>query len=370
MNIPPATQINRDVIGSPIEDLDTPALLLDGPASARNISRMAEFFRNRKSQLRPHFKNHKCTIIARRQLAAGSAVGITCAKLGEAEVLADAGIDDVLIANQLVGRRKLARLVELAGKINLKVAVDDIRQITAISEAASAAGVTVGILVEVDIGMNRCGVEPGEPAFQLAGEIRKLPGLRFDGIQAYEGHVVYNDDPVERAELLRKDMQQAIDTRRLIEDRGIPVGVISGGSSSTYNVTGLLEGVDEIQAGTYPTMDWCYARLAPEFEIALSVLARVISTQAGRAVLDVGLKGATAEFGLPRIKGHPEVELPTFTSEEHCIAPNGPGWRVGDTAELLPSHACTTCNLYRRMYVHEEGRVVDVWPIEGSGRLA
>ncbi len=366
----PRYEIDRDVIGSPIEDLDTPVLLLDGPASARNIARMAEFFRDRKSQLRPHFKNHKCTTIARRQLAAGSAVGITCAKLGEAEVLADAGVNDVLIANQLVGRRKLARLVDLAGRINLKVAVDDTRQITAISEAASAAGVTVGILIEVNIGMNRCGVEPGEPALRLAREIGKLPGLRFDGIQAYEGHVVYNDDAEQRAELVRQDMQLAIDTRRLIEQSGIPVGVISGGSSSTYNVTGLMEGVDEIQAGTYPTMDWRYAQLSPDFEVALSVLTRVISTQGDRAVLDVGLKGATAEFGLPRIKGHAEIELPSFSSEEHCIAPNAAGWNIGDIVELLPSHACTTCNLHRAMCVHEDGRVVDIWPIEGSGRLA
>ena len=363
-------RISRDVIGSRIEDLDTPALLLDGPASDGNIRRMADFFRDRTSRLRPHFKNHKCTTLARRQLDAGCAVGITCAKLGEAEVLAEHGVQDVLIANQVVGPRKIARLVQVAKKIDVAVAVDDAEQATVISEAAAAAGVTVGVLIEVDVGMERCGVPPGQPALELARRISAMPGLELRGIQAYEGHVVYNTDLEERTRLTRQSMQQAIDTRRLIEDHGIRVDVISGGSSSTYKITGLIDGVDEIQAGSYATMDWRYAELAPEFEVALSVLARVISKQPGRAVLDVGLKGVAAEFGVPRIKGHADVEIPSFSSEEHCVVKNVPNWRVGDAVQMLPSHACTTCNLHRRIHVHEEGRVVDVWPIEASGRLA
>jgi D-serine deaminase-like pyridoxal phosphate-dependent protein len=357
------------VIGSPIEDLDTPALLLDGPAAERNLRRMAEFFRGRKAQLRPHFKNHKCVTLARRQLAAGSAVGMTCAKLGEAEVLADHGFRDLLVANQVVGRRKIARLARLAGRVDLKVAVDDAVHVDALSEAAAAAGVSVGLLVEVNIGMDRCGVPPGEPALELARRILGRPGVRFAGLQAYEGHAVYVNDASQRAAQVRQSMELAVRTRRLIEEHGIPVGVISGGSSSTYQVTGLIEGVDEIQAGTYATMDCRYAEMAPEFEMALSVLARVISKRPGVAVLDVGLKGAGADFGPPRIKGFPEAEVPAFRSEEHCVVRGAAQWRVGDAVELLPSHACTTCNLHRQMVVHENGRVVDVWPIEASGRL-
>ncbi len=359
----------NDWIGTPLEDLDTPALLLDRSASDGNLRKMADFFRGRKCQLRPHFKNHKCVTLARRQLEAGSAVGMTCAKLGEAEVLADGGIDDVLIANQVVGRHKMARLVEVARRIDLKVAVDDIVQADAISQAAAEAGVTVGILAEVDIGTGRCGLAPGEPVLDLARAISSLGGLRFDGIQAYEGHAVYVDDLAERAQLVQEALDKALETRRLLERQGMEVRILSGGSSSTHEITGCIDGVDEIQAGSYATMDWRYAEMLPDFEVALSVLARVISKRPGVAVLDVGLKGAGCEFGPPRIQDHPMVEIPSFVSEEHCMVHNAPAWKIGQAVQLLPSHACTTCNLHRKMFVHEDGRVVDVWPIEGSGKL-
>ncbi len=362
---------DRRVIGSAIEDLDTPVLLLDGTACQRNLRRMAEFFRVRKTQLRPHFKNHKCPELARRQWEAGSLVGFTCAKLGEAEVLVEHGFEDVLIANQVVGCRKLGRLTTLAGRARVMVAIDEFEQARAISEAASAAGVTVGVVVEVDIGMGRCGVGPGEAAVKLVEKIVALDGLHFRGIQAYEGHAVYTNDPGRRRESVEQSMAQAVATRRQLEQRGIPVELISGGSSSTYAITGLIDGVDEIQAGTYATMDWRYAEMAPEFEIALSVLARVISKRPGVAVLDVGVKGAGAEFGPPKIKNTPQATVPSFMSEEHCVVRDAPdAWRVGDAVQLLPSHACTTCNLHRAVHVHEDGRVVDLWPIEGSGRLA
>jgi D-serine deaminase-like pyridoxal phosphate-dependent protein len=260
-------------------------------------------------------------------------------------------------------------LVRLAEKIDLRVAADHPDQATAISEAARAAGATVGILIEVDIGMGRCGVPPGEPALELARLVRSLPGVRFDGIQAYEGHLVYLTDLRERADRTREAMKLATDTRAIIQQHGIPVAVLSGGSSATYKITGEIEGVDEIQAGSYATMDWRYAQMVPEFEVALSVLTRVISKRPGMAVLDVGLKGAGAEFGSPRIKDHPGVEIRSFVSEEHCVVHHAPDWSIGEVLHLLPSHCCTTCNLHRQMYVHEEGRVEDVWPIEASGRL-
>lgn len=348
-SFPEADGAGRESIGSRIEDLDTPALLLDRRASDGNLRRMAEFFAGRSCRLRPHFKSHKCTALARRQLEAGSVVGFTCAKLGEAEVLAEHGFGDVLIANQVVGRGKTARLARLARKINLRVAVDHPDHLTALSEAATAEDATVGVLVEVDVGMGRCGVEPGEPALALAQQAASLPAVRFDGIQAYEGHLVYLDDADERDRRTRRALAEAVRTRRLIEDHGIPVGVVSGGSSATYKITGTIDGVDEIQAGSYATMDWRYAQLVPEFDVALSVLTRMISKRPGGAVLDVGVKGVGAEFGPPRIRDYPEVEIPFFRAEEHCVVHRAPDWPIGQPLHLLPSHGCTTCNLYRQM---------------------
>ena len=358
------------VIGCRIEELDTPALLLDWTLARGNIGRMAEFFRGRACRLRPHFKNHKCPALARHQVEAGQCAGLTCAKLGEAEVLAEHGFDDVLIANQVVGRPKIERLVALARRIRVQVAVDDAAQAATLAEAAAAAGATLGVLIEIDVGMGRCGVAPGEPALALARHVEGLPGLRFDGLQAYEGHAVYTNDLPRRAEMVRLAFGEAVRTRQLIESDGIPVRTISGGSSSTYRIAAEIAGVGEIQAGTYPTMDWRYAAMSPEFDVALSVLARVVSARPGTAVLDVGAKGLGSEFGPPRIQDHPEVETPAVLAEEHCVVQSAPRWRVGEVVRVLPSHACTTCNLYRQLYVHQDGRVIDAWPIAASGKLA
>jgi D-serine deaminase-like pyridoxal phosphate-dependent protein len=356
-------------IGRPITDLDTPTLLLDRAASDRNLARMAAYFRDRPARLRPHFKNHKCVTLAKRQLAAG-AVGMTCAKLAEAEILVEHGVTNVLIANQVVGPAKTARLAQLAMRAQIGAAVDHIDQARAISRAATSVGSIVRLFIEVDIGMGRCGVAPGAPALDLARRLTDLPGVQFAGLQAYEGHLVNVLDRVERTTRAQAAMQQAVDTRRMIEAAGIPVGCISGCSSATYDSTGALPGVDEVQAGTYATMDRQYHRLAPEFDIALSVLVRVISRPgADKAVLDLGVKGAGGEFGVPAIRDFPEVEVPFFLAEEHCVVLKSPDWGIGQLLHLIPSHACTTCNLHREMVVHENGLVVDVWPIEASGKL-
>ncbi len=357
-------------IGRSLADLDTPTLLLDRAASDRNLAKMAAFFRDRHAKLRPHFKNHKCVTLAKRQLAAG-AVGMTCAKLGEAEVLVEHGFEDVLIANQVVGAPKVARLARLATQAKVCVAIDHWDQAAAISQAATAAGAIVHLLIEVDIGMGRCGVQPGAPVMELVRRLDDLSGVRFAGLQAFEGHLVHVLDRAERTERATAAMQLALDTREMLETAGIPVGCVSGCSSATYNCTGVMEGVDEIQAGTYATMDRQYHRLVPEFEIALSVLVSVISRPgSGSAVLDLGVKGAGGEFGVPAIRDFPNVEIPFFLSEEHTVVRNAPDWDIGQMLHLIPSHACTTCNLYREMIVHENGFVVDVWPIEASGRLA
>ena len=199
-------------IGRALTELDTPTLLLDLAASDHNLTKMAAFFRDRPAKLRPHFKNHKCVTLAKRQLAAG-AVGMTCAKLGEAEVLVEHGFQDILIANQIVGEPKIARLVRLAPQAKIGVAIDHLEQAIAISKAATAAGTVVQLLVEVDIGIERCGVAPGVPSLELAKRVCDLRGVRFAGLQAFEGHLVNTLDRAERTRLARAGMQQAIDTR-------------------------------------------------------------------------------------------------------------------------------------------------------------
>ena len=357
--------MTHSVVGKSIHDIETPALLLDLDASDQNIARMASFFVDRHAKLRPHFKNHKCTKLAQRQLAAGSQVGMTCANITEAEVLASSGVKNILIANQVVGKSKLERLVQIADKCTMAVAVDNLSQATALSAAAAHRNVVIDLLIEVDIGMGRCGVDPGKPTLLLAQQILDLPGTRFRGLQAYEGHCVYVNDFAKRSQQALQSMMLGVETRQLLEENGVQVDVLSGCCSANYQITGCLEGVDEVQAGTYATMDWRYHQLVPEFEIALSILSTVISSRPDQVVLDVGAKGIGAEFGIPRIKNEPDIEIPFFGAEEHLVVRQIPAWQVGEKIEVHASHACTTCNLYPQIFVHQQGHVVDVWPIDG-----
>jgi D-serine deaminase-like pyridoxal phosphate-dependent protein len=357
--------------GRPLAEVDTPSLLLDADAFQANIARMAAFFSNRPCGLRPHFKSHKCTQISKRQLQAG-AVGITCAKLGEAEALAGAGVRDILIANEIVGPIKIARLVQLAKTAAPIVAVDSEENARMLSNAAVAAKVTIRTLVEVDIGMNRCGVQPGAKALALAQLLTTLPGIKFEGLQGYEGHSVDLRDPSERVEQTRAAMTLLVETRRLLERSGVPVNIVSGGGTGTYDVTGDFPGVDEVQAGSYAAMDWWYSEIRPEFRQALSILTTIISRpKPDIAIIDVGRKGIGAEFGIPRVKNPIGASVYKFGSEEHTSIslPKDSPLGVGGQIEIIPSHGCTTSNLYREFIVHRAGIVEDVWPIEGSGQL-
>ncbi len=357
-------------IGAPKFEIDTPALLINHELLERNIQKMADFFRAGPTKLRPHSKTHKCIQIAQKQIAAG-AVGITCAKLGEAEALAEGGIQDMLIANQIIGPIKIARLVQLAQQRNVMLAVDQSENIRELSEAASAAGVTMRCLVEVNVGMNRCGVEPGEPVLQLARQIAESPGLVFAGLQAYEGHLQNVMPFEERKARALTDMQKAVDAKRFVEDAGLPVPIISGGGTGTYNITGRIEGFTEIQAGSYATLDAKYKSVGADFENALTLLATVISRPTPElAVIDAGLKAMTPEFGMPTVL----VDGATFSgfSEEHgkvMLEGEARSLNVGDKIELIPSHGCTTINLHDTFYVMEDERLMDIWKIVARGKF-
>ena len=355
-------------LGAPKSELDTPALLINHEVLERNIQTMAAHFRGGKSRLRPHSKTHKSVQVAQKQIAAG-AVGITCAKLGEAEALSDGGIGDILIANQIVGPIKIARLVALAQRCRLAVAVDDAQNIRELSEAASAAGVTIGCLVEVNVGMNRCGVDTPEEALALAQQVAHSTGLRFGGLQAYEGHLQNYLPLEERETLVRAAMQRALDARAFIESAGLEVPLISGGGTGTFHITRHL--IDEIQAGSYATMDGQYKKVGAEFDNALTLLVTVISRpRPDLAVIDAGFKALTSEFGPPSVL----VDGATFGrfSEEHgtlTLEGDARQLRPGDKLELLPAHGCTTINLHDNFYVMEDERLMDVWPIVGRGKF-
>jgi D-serine deaminase-like pyridoxal phosphate-dependent protein len=354
-------------LGQPIGSIATPAPVVDLDLLEQNLRHMAAYFADRPCKLRPHFKSHKCVELARRQLAAGACTGITCAKLAEAEQLAAGGIRDILIANQVVGADKARRLAALNRHAIVRCAVDSLENALLLSGVATAAGVRIPVLLEVDIGMKRCGVPPGAPALELARELCRLPGLRFDGLQAYEGHVVDLPDPEERRRRTGDAVAQVIETRRELERAGLPVTMVSGGGTGTYDITGDLAGMDEVQCGSYALMDWMYARVRDEFVVARWILATIVSSHPGYAVADVGAKGLGCEWGKPLVAGRPEA-VARSVSEEHTTF-DGLRADVGDTVRLVPSHGCTTQNLYRRMWIERGGTIVDVWDIEGAGCL-
>lgn len=283
------------LIGQPISAIPTPAPVADLDLLEQNLRKMAGYFASRPSKLRPHFKSHKCVELSRRQLAAGACTGITCAKLAEAEQLAAGGIADILIANQVVGEDKARRLAALNRTATVRCAVDSLVSARQLSSAAMEAGVCISVLIEVDIGMKRCGVLPGAAAVKLAQEISRLPGLRFDGIQSYEGHIVTLPDLEERTRKVREAFAAAVATRRELESAGFPVAIFSGGGTGTYDITGNIEGIDEVQAGSYALMDWSYANVRPEFSVARWILATVISSHPTYSVVDVGTKGMGCE---------------------------------------------------------------------------
>ncbi len=353
-----------------MEALDTPALLLDLAAFERNVARMAAFFADKPAALRPHSKTHKCPQIAQRQLAAG-AIGITCAKVSEAEVMAAAGIDDILVANQVTGATKIERVTDLAGRCDLMIAADDAGNVAQLSAACVAKGVSLRVLVEVDIGMGRCGVQPGRPALDLARQVADAPGLGLAGLMGYEGHLVLTADPAEREARVRAAFAPLAETVALLEADGLPVSIVSGGGTGTYDVTGTLPFVTEVQCGSYVFMDTTYGAVRPEFEPSLSVLTTVVSRPVRqRVVVDAGLKAMSSEFGWPRPLYGTDLAV-HYLSEEHGVLDlaegghfeGGPGTKV----RFRPSHCCTTINLHDWLHVIQNGELVDVWPIAARG---
>ncbi len=353
-----------------LHEIPTPALVVDLAAMDRNIRRMAEFFAEGACKLRPHFKAHKTPAIARRQLEAGSCVGLTCATIGEAEVVAAERLTgDVLIANEVVGPGKAARVAALAERLDITVAVDSGFGLEDIAAAGRRTGVEIGVLVDVNVGLPRCGIAPGEPAVALAKLADQTDGVRLRGLMGYEGHVVGIEDRTEREARAAKAMDRLLSTARMVRDAGLRCDIVSGGGTGTFDITGRMEGVTEIQAGSYVLMDTAYAKLDIPFEQAFSVLGTVLSRpRPEQSAADNGHKAVTQDHGNPDVKGIDGASV-LFLSDEHATIalPSDSPLAVGDRIELWPSHIDPTINLHDVMYAIEGDDVVEIWPITARG---
>jgi D-serine deaminase-like pyridoxal phosphate-dependent protein len=361
--------------GDPVAAIDTPALLLDLEAFERNMERMAAALRGSGVRLRAHGKAHKCPEIARRQVARG-AVGICCQKVSEAAVFVEAGIDDVLVTNEVIGEAKLMHLADLARKARIGVLADDAGALHALAAVAKARGVTIDTYVEVDVGAGRCGVAPGEEAVALARQIAANPPLRFAGLHCYHGSAQHMRTPEERAAAIASAVEAAGRTKQGIEAHGIAVECVTGGGTGSF-VHERDSGVfNEVQAGSYAFMDRDYAdnRYGAgdvTFEHALFVRTTVMShATANRAIVDAGLKASSVDSGMPRVWRREDLRY-VKASDEHGVieAPSAQALCLGDALMLIPGHCDPTFNLYDELVCIRGDKVEAVWPISARGAL-
>jgi D-serine deaminase-like pyridoxal phosphate-dependent protein len=360
------TQPRKQTVPLLISQIRTPALLIDMDAMEANLKKMAAFFADGPTRLRPHYKNHKCVALARRQLAQG-AIGITCATLSEAEVLAGSGIQEILLANEIAGPIAIERFVQLSRTTDIIVGVDNERSIAALSAASAHAKVQLSVVVDVNTGLGRCGVSPGEPALALA-QLAVAQGLRFRGLTGYEGHCVRLPPGADKVRATQQAMENLVLSANLIRSVGLAVEIVSAGGTGTYSISGRVPGVTEIQGGSYLLMDTDYQTVCEDFNLALSVLGTVISrTGNERLILDIGLKEISSERGLPVLKNVGGARLRKLNAE-HAIVdivdPHFPA-QVGDQLELWAHYSDATVNLHRRMFGMRDGRVEETFIVEG-----
>lgn len=348
-----------------LEHIETPALVLDLDLMEANMRKMDAMLEGSSIRLRPHYKSNKCTAIAHMQINAG-AKGITCAKLSEAEDLILSGIEDVLIANQVVAPAKIARLAALAKCCHLGVCVDNAQNVTDLQSAAAFQNSTIYCLVEYDIGMNRCGVHTKEEVLALAQQITACPNLKFEGIQAYAGNIAHEHDLEKRkaeSEIIKKKLA---DLKQYLEDNDIPVKEISGISTGTVKFHAKDSVYTEIQSGSYLFSDTTYHAVGIDFHHSLFVLASVINKHNGAIITDAGLKSVSADQNPPLFKGY--EEYPVAMSEEHSAIYADLPLEIGDRLLMIPSHCCTEMNLHDFIYFIRDGKVVDRVPINSRGK--
>ncbi|MEO8629232.1 MAG: DSD1 family PLP-dependent enzyme [Betaproteobacteria bacterium] len=367
--LPPAT------IGMTLDEVDTPALLLNLDTFERNLAHLPQSLHGFSVRIRPHAKSHKCPEIAMRQIAHG-AVGVCCQKVSEAEALVAGGVPDVLVANEVVGPQKIARLATLARGARVSVCVDDIDNIAGLGEAAHRAGSTLHVLVEINVGANRCGVEPGDSVLPLAQAIARHESLHFAGLQAYHGGAQHLRTPAARQQAIDEAIGEVRRTLSVLQAAGLRAETITGAGTGTYLLEAQSGIYNEIQPGSYVFMDADYGRNLDgggepvrEFEQSLFILATVMShTAPTRAVVDVGLKAHSIDSGMPLVFNLPGVRY-TRASDEHGVleldVPRAV--RLGQKIKLVPGHCDPTVNLYDWLVCYRGDRVEALWAIAGRG---
>ena len=369
-------------VGMRLEEVDTPALILELDAFETNVRRLADAVPGRV-RVRAHAKTHKCPEIGKRQVAAG-AVGLCCQKVSEAEAMVHGGIPDVLISNEVVGQQKLDRLAALAHQARVMVVADNEIAVEALGAAAARAGVTIRVLVEIDVGASRCGVAPGEPAVRLARRIAREKHLAFAGLQAYQGRAQHLRTFDERRVAINAAIKMTAHTVALLKQAGLTCDVVGGAGTGTFELEAASGVYNELQAGSYCFMDADYARnkradggAFDTFENALFVYATVMSTPtAERAVVDAGLKAFSFDSGVPEARGVAGAiyERPSDEHGNLNVAACNVRPKLGDKILLIPGHCDPTVNLHD-WYIGVRGmgtdsaRVESVWPVAARGAL-
>ena len=361
-------------VGLPQEALDTPALIVDLDVLERNVARMAGTFRQAGVGWRPHTKGIKVPAVAHRLLAAG-AFGVTCAKVSEAEVIAGAGIRDILIANEVIGEVKTRRLAELCTQADVVVAADSVVGVAQLAAAARAAGSAPRVVIEVDVGMGRCGVAPGAGVVRLAQEVAAAGPLRFAGVMAWEGHTAAMPDQEAKVAAIRAAVGTLVESAEACRAAGLPVSIVSCGGTGTYQTTAHLKGVTEVQAGGGIFGDVHYRDdFRVDHECALTVLTTVVSRPTPQMVVtDAGFKSLSSAHGLPQPIGLPEGQVAAVSlSAEHgrlrLETPNET-LRVGDLLPFIVGYSDSTVMLHDTLYGVRGGVVQAAWPIAGRGKL-
>jgi D-serine deaminase-like pyridoxal phosphate-dependent protein len=360
------------------ELLDTPVIVVDEALLHRNIDEMASLAQSYGVSLRPHAKTHKSPRIARLQLEAG-AIGLTCAKLGEAEVfVAEGGVRDILIAYPIVGELKIQRLIDLANYARITVAVDTLKAALALSHAFVGSGRVLDIYIEVNTGQDRAGARAGQEAVDLAVEIARMPGLRLSGVMTHEGHAGFSG-PDDISTVAQNAGQALVDTADRIRGLGIEITHVSVGSTPSSWFTPRVKGVTEMRPGTYVFHDnnaFRHGRIGPE-RCAARVVATIVSRPApDRAIIDAGSKAlaldpSPSHPGHGYIVGHPAATIARL-SEEHGVVvlpPGQEGFNVGDRVEIIPNHICPAVNLTDELVIVRDGEIIDRWPVAARGMV-